>query len=112
MTETAVCPLEALQDPGSLGIEGEAPGDHGFFIVRRGAAVFAYRNNCPHTGAPLEWQKNRFLDLGGQLIQCAMHGALFEIETGKCVRGPCVGSSLTPVAIRLESGQIFLDQAD
>ena len=108
MTDKAVCTVAALQDPGSLGIDGNAPGDHGYFLVRRGDRVYAYRNNCPHTGAPLEWQNNRFLDLTGQLIQCAMHGALFDIETGMCLRGPCVGSSLTPVAIRVESGQVFL----
>jgi nitrite reductase/ring-hydroxylating ferredoxin subunit len=111
MTETALCAVDRLSDPGSLGIDGEEAGDHGFFLVRRGEKVYAYRNNCPHTGAPLEWQKHRFLDLTGQMIQCAMHGALFDIETGKCLRGPCVGTSLTSVKIRIESGQIYLAES-
>jgi len=66
-----------------------------------GDRAYAYRNRCPHTGAPLDWQPHQFLDERGELIQCAIHGALFAIETGLCLRGPCAGRSLQALPVQL-----------
>jgi ketohexokinase len=103
-TELALCRLDDLADPGSRGLvlplaDGT---DLDGFVVRRGARVFAYRNACPHTGAPLEWRAHQFLDADGRFVQCALHGALFEPADGRCVHGPCVGDALVglPVAVR------------
>ena len=65
--------------------------------VRRGGQVHVYLNRCPHRGVGLEWQPDRFLDPSNSLIQCATHGALFLIEDGECVAGPCAGQSLTAI---------------
>jgi len=62
--------------------------------VRRAGQVYAYRNRCPHRGVPLEWQPDRFLDASASLIECTTHGALFLIESGECIAGPCEGKSL------------------
>lgn len=78
------------------------------FLVRSGGVVYAYRNSCPHTGAPLDWTPDSFLDLDGTLIQCALHGALFQIQTGLCVHGPCVNQHLTPLPVDVVDGRIFL----
>jgi nitrite reductase/ring-hydroxylating ferredoxin subunit len=64
------------------------------FVLRQGESLYGYVNSCPHTGVALNWQPGQFLDITGELIQCAMHGALFRIEDGVCLRGPCVGRSL------------------
>jgi nitrite reductase/ring-hydroxylating ferredoxin subunit len=37
---------------------------------------------------------------------CAAHGAIFEIETGICVAGPCPGARLRPLPVRLSSGLV------
>ena len=63
-------------------------------VVRREGQVYAYQNRCPHRGIPLEWQPDSFLDTSASLIQCATHGALFLVETGECIAGPCAGQSL------------------
>ncbi|MBT8769461.1 Rieske (2Fe-2S) protein [Metapseudomonas boanensis] len=63
-------------------------------LVRRQGLVRAYENRCPHRGISLEWVEDQFLDTSGSLIQCATHGALFLIDTGECVAGPCAGESL------------------
>jgi nitrite reductase/ring-hydroxylating ferredoxin subunit len=41
-------------------------------------------------------------------IQCTQHGAMFQLNDGLCVYGPCVGESLTPVNIAVTGGQIIL----
>lgn len=112
MTEFALCALGDLADPGSRGFSLEtSAGQLELFVVRCGDGVYAYRNNCPHTGAPLDWMPDRFLDLDGELIQCAMHGALFRIETGECLYGPCRGASLEPLSVAVREGQVYLPAA-
>lgn len=68
-------------------------------LVRGARGLRAYLNSCPHTGVTLDWQPDRFLDEAGRHLQCATHGALFRIEDGFCIAGPCAGQSLTPLAL-------------
>ncbi len=42
--------------------------------------------------SPLNWTPDRFLDLERKQIICATHGAVFCIDDGLCVGGPCKGS--------------------
>jgi nitrite reductase/ring-hydroxylating ferredoxin subunit len=51
---------------------------------------------------------DRFLDSEGELIQCATHGALFRIESGECLRGPCLGAFLEPLPLKVREGRVFL----
>ncbi|WP_018275769.1 Rieske (2Fe-2S) protein [Teredinibacter turnerae] len=79
------------------------------FAVKRDGEIFAYINSCPHLGIPLEWQENNFLDDDGELIQCATHGALFLIETGECISGPCNGEHLQPININIIAQDVFAE---
>lgn len=92
--------------------EGQSRGflidDLKLLLVRREGRVHAYENRCPHRGIPLEWQPNRFLDDSGSLIQCATHGALFLIESGECVAGPCAGKSLYSLECHEDKHGIWL----
>jgi len=81
------------------------------FVVRSGDAVRGYVNRCPHAGHPLNLLPQRFLTADGALIVCASHGALFEKATGYCVAGPCVGRSLTPVALEVRCGFVLLAES-
>lgn len=63
-------------------------------VISHSTGFVAYLNRCPHTGVNLEWQPNQFLDIDGNFIQCATHGAKFQISDGFCVFGPCAGESL------------------
>lgn len=73
---------------------------HGF-VVRQGDGVVGYVDRCPHAGVPLAQRLDDYLAPDGTLIACNWHGALFRIEDGLCVGGPCVGQSLIawPVAV-------------
>jgi nitrite reductase/ring-hydroxylating ferredoxin subunit len=99
------CTGSELPDDSSRG--GEIKGCK-LFAVRRGGQVYVYLNRCPHRGVGLEWQPDQFLDPSNSLIQCATHGALFLIEDGECVAGPCVGQALTPIPCREDAQGIWV----
>jgi len=75
--------------------------EQAFFLVRKHDKIYCYLNSCPHRGIRLDWVENELLDMEGELIQCATHGALFEIDNGNCVYGPCQGDALTSVEIKI-----------
>ncbi|MEG5266548.1 Rieske (2Fe-2S) protein [Pseudomonas sp. JDS28PS106] len=81
-------------------------------VVRRAGQVFAYKNHCPHRGIPLEWEPDRFLDPSASLLRCASHGALFLIENGECVAGPCEGQSLTALVCEENASGIWVRLPD
>ncbi len=75
-------------------------------VVRRGGRVFGYVNSCPHTGSPLDWTPDRFMSPDGRHLMCATHGALFRVEDGYCVSGPCARQSLERVAVADHDGHV------
>ncbi|SEK63962.1 Ferredoxin subunit of nitrite reductase or a ring-hydroxylating dioxygenase [Atopomonas hussainii] len=87
-----LCPSSDLQ-------EGQARGfsvaERALIAVRYQGIVYLYLNRCPHRGIGLEWLPDQFLDSSGSLLQCATHGALFLLDSGECVAGPCAGQALT-----------------
>lgn len=93
--------------------EGQARGfdldDRAILVVRHKGQLYAYRNRCPHTGVNLEWLPDQFLDASGEYLQCALHGALFRIEDGFCVHGPCAGDALRPVSVQEKNGEILVE---
>ncbi len=105
MDQQRLCDSQQLPEGASRGasIAGTS-----LLLVRREGRVYAYRNRCPHRGIPLEWQPDQFLDDSASLIQCATHGALFLIESGECVAGPCAGESLEALACREQDGGIWV----
>ncbi len=103
-----LCKLSTLADPSSKSFsikKGRKKIE--IFIVRKGDKVFAYEDVCPHAQAPLEWNKDEFLDKKKENIICAMHGAVFTIEEGQCVSGPCGSAALTPVQLEIIDGDVF-----
>ncbi len=105
-----ICYLAELTDPGSHGFSIEL-GEETIegFVVQIDGQQFAYRNSCPHTGSPLDWVEHQFLDLDKAFIQCAVHDARFEMNTGFCVAGPCAGESLQQLAIMTRDDALYLD---
>ena len=79
------------------------------FAVKKDDHLYLYRNWCPHLGTPLEWEEDKFLDPEGALIQCSTHGALFEIESGQCLAGPCRGQYLRKVEYVVDNQLVMVD---
>lgn len=75
-------------------------------IIRSHAdEVVGYVNACPHEGT--------WLNIGGSFfnaertfLRCGRHDALFEIDTGLCVAGACVGRNLEPVPVAVIGGDV------
>lgn len=100
-----VCTIQDIPDNSSKGFEVNG---RLFFVVKKYGKWHGYENHCPHLGIQLEMIPDQFLDHTHSLIQCSMHGALFRIEDGLCISGPCASQSLTPVQLQEENGQLFL----
>ena len=106
-SQRVLCRLEDIADGGrEVILNDDSP--HSLCLIRQDDTVFAYLNSCPHTGSPLNWGADKFLNWDGSLIQCAFHGALFRIGDGLCVWGPCLHRHLTAVAVIVRDGEVVL----
>jgi nitrite reductase/ring-hydroxylating ferredoxin subunit len=101
-----------LDEPGELEAHGteSIPGDERtrFFVVKKNGVCHAYRNICPHAGAPLNWGVDQFLSWDKEFLVCSLHGAAFTIETGHCFAGPCKGDNLEAVPFELIDGKVVI----
>jgi len=100
-----LCRLSDLEELQAIELTIE---ERQLFAIRQDNTLYAYWNSCPHMGIPLNWMPEKFLDLDGALLQCSSHGALFQINDGECVGGPCVGDRLTPVVLKRDGDQYFI----
>ena len=106
---TVLCRLADVPDGGSNGFAVHCRGELlRFMILRRNDRVFVYANRCPHAGLPLDFRPGQFLDRAKTHILCINHGALFRIEDGFCVSGPCAGESLQCPATEVLNGTVYL----
>ena len=109
MSGWRLCRADAIPEGGGRGFRfGSGPDLLMVFVVRRGGALHAYENACPHMGTPLNFLPDRFFDRAGAHLLCATHGALFRVADGFCIAGPCAGKSLKPMAISIDRGEIVL----
>lgn len=107
-----LCHPDELAEGSSRGFDPAGTGRDTMFVVRRDG-LHAYLNACPHwANTSMAWRKDAFLNADASRIVCAAHGALFDIATGLCSLGPCIGQSLTRVELlRLEDGSVAFDLA-
>ncbi len=109
MSARRLCRVDEVPEGGGRGFRfGSGPDLEALFVVKKDGALYAYANSCPHFGTPLNFLPDRFFDRDGRYLLCATHGALFRVEDGFCVAGPCAGKRLTPLAIRVEQGELLL----
>lgn len=63
-------------------------------VVCKNGKFFAYENVCQHLAVTLDLNDGNFFNHDSSFLQCHMHGALYELDTGLCVAGPCIGGRL------------------
>ncbi|MGJ7542447.1 Rieske (2Fe-2S) protein [Variovorax sp. LT1R16] len=108
-----LCHRDELPEGGARGFMPSRAGSDTMFVVRRDGELFAYRDACPHwPGSAMAWRRHAYLNREGSRIVCNGHGAEFEIDTGRCTLGPCLGQALTPVPLVVtDVGEVFLAAA-
>lgn len=107
-TRQVLCRLDDIVPGRSKGVLANNRGRARVLLVRTPEGIKGYINTCPHYNrAPLGWKKDEFRNGKGDRIMCAAHGALFRIEDGVCVIGPCLGQALTPVPVWVEDGTVI-----
>jgi nitrite reductase/ring-hydroxylating ferredoxin subunit len=105
MLPTDLC-ITDIPENSSKGFESKG---EKYFAVKKQNKIYVYKNSCPHIGVALDWVEDQFLDASGSMIQCANHGALFVIENGACVAGPCSGKKLTAVKFTITDNLLYLN---
>jgi len=91
-----LCRLDELPNGDSRGFDPQGTGQDTVLVVRQHDQVYAYRDACPHHGtSPMAWRKHAYLNADRTRIVCSAHGAQFDIASGACTLGPCLGQSLT-----------------
>lgn len=82
------------------------------FALRVDGQVVAYVNRCAHVPVELDWQPGKFLDAERQAIVCAVHGASYAPEDGRCIGGPCGRGRLLPIATSEAAGMVHWYPSD
>lgn len=103
-----LCHIDDIPDGGARGFDPGATGRDTMFVVRQGRVLHGWMDRCPHEGTtPMPYRRHAYLNKAGTRIVCGAHGAQFEVDTGRCVLGPCLGEALTPVPLELRpDGQV------
>jgi nitrite reductase/ring-hydroxylating ferredoxin subunit len=79
------------------------PGGERVCLVRCGAAISAFRDECPHQAMPLS--AGTILPDG--TLQCAWHGARFDCATGALRQGPAA-DDLVAFPVSIVEGRVLV----
>jgi nitrite reductase/ring-hydroxylating ferredoxin subunit len=116
MNEAAdVGPAEGLMEDGSWRVA--VIGGREVAIIRWRGELFAFRNICPHQGAPLCGDLAPRLESAGPgsvnsirsvpIVQCTRHRWEFDVRTGKALYDPKLRVKTYPV--REENSRVFIE---
>jgi len=77
-------------------------------VVRLGDKFYAYQNLCQHLPVTLDLNDAKFFTHDKAHLQCHLHGAMYQIETGLCIAGPCEGANLIRFGIEEEEDRLVI----
>ena len=86
-----------------------ADGYRHLILTRKADEVNVFLNSCPHTGVRLDWKVGVFLTVDKAHLQCSTHGALFELDSGFCVAGPCINKCLVKLQTKVYDQAIYVN---
>jgi nitrite reductase/ring-hydroxylating ferredoxin subunit len=81
-------------------------------VANVGGKFYAINNYCSHEAASLSQGT-----LKGATVTCPLHGAKFDVTTGKCLAGPKAvflrekGKDATVFEVKVEAGKIMVNPA-
>jgi len=76
--------------------------DRDLCLANAEGAVYAFGDNCSHRDHPLHTGT-----LEGRRLECAWHGAQFDVATGKAVRLPAI-KPIKTWEVRIEGDDILV----
>jgi nitrite reductase/ring-hydroxylating ferredoxin subunit len=68
----------------------------------------AYLNRCRHLPVPIDGGSKQYLTHDGAYLLCGTHGALYRLDDGVCIAGPCLKLALEKLQVLEENGVLFL----
>jgi nitrite reductase/ring-hydroxylating ferredoxin subunit len=77
------------------------------FALRFEGELVGYLNRCLHVPTEMDWQPGEFLDSRQEFIICSVHGASYQVRSGRCASGPCGRGSLVRVPVSERDGQVY-----
>jgi nitrite reductase/ring-hydroxylating ferredoxin subunit len=97
----SICHVDDVPEGKARGFLPEPGARRKVIVVRKDSRLHGWLDSCPHYegGTPMAWRSDAYLNGEGTHLACHSHGALFDIETGRCVLGPCLGQRLTRVEL-------------
>ena len=104
-----LCDIDSLINNSVVSAIGIAKNTKEYIVINLGEQVFVYRNRCPHLDKTLNSQAQQFLDKHNNFILCVNHSALFTIDQGLCIQGPCKGQYLQKVASTVIGQQLWIE---
>ena len=102
----SLCSISQLRHKKSMGVKVAG---HSLIVIITDEQIYVYINQCPHLGLELNMQPDGFLSSDENHIQCANHGALFDLHNGQCVWGPCVGQKLPSLVPFIENDHVCVE---
>lgn len=84
------CKVALVEDLPSGKMMGFTNDNKEFLVVNLKGKYYAICNNCMHKGCKLSSGT-----LNGNNIECPYHGSIFNVKTGKVVKGPAKKSEST-----------------
>ena len=76
-------------------------------VVRRGDAVWAVHDVCPHRGFAMGGGDVVDEHDGAPVIECPWHGARFACATGAVLQGPCT-DDIPTFPVLVQDGIVFI----
>jgi len=106
MSKVVLAKLDEITNGQAKGFDPLCSGRDSMFVIRQDDKAYAYLDICPHYGdTTLPWKKHQYLNADKTHIVCAAHRAVFNIQDGNCVKGPCLGQALKNIKIEVSSDQ-------
>jgi len=96
---------ELSAKPFSVKIKGKVVNG---FVTKKNGRFYAYLNLCKHLPVTLDLKDGNFFTFDKAHLQCHMHGAMYEIETGFCVAGPCQGARLDALELKEDENNLLI----
>jgi 3-phenylpropionate/trans-cinnamate dioxygenase ferredoxin subunit len=104
VTASDFSPVAKLSElPEGAPYGAQLPSGERVCLVRVGEQVFAFEDRCSHAEFPLTAGEM----VGEYTIECALHGARFDIRDGSVVDLPAT-DPLTCYEVKVENGSVWL----